>query len=84
MSTYCQENVHLNPLKDIHYKGYKKPIKYKAIRVYDWGYCRNTIIKNLEISNKNEFASLASFSIYDKSKEKLTSTAIIFSPESIN
>ena len=34
MSTYCQENVHLNPLKDIHYKGYKKPIKYKFKNIY--------------------------------------------------
>lgn len=33
-STYCQENVHLNPLKAIHYKGYKRPIKYKFKNIY--------------------------------------------------
>ena len=33
-STYCQENVHLNPLKAIHYKRYKRPIKYKFKNIY--------------------------------------------------
>lgn len=55
---------------------YKEPARYKFCRVYDWGMTRETIVKDLEISNKNEYASLASFSIYDKVEKKLSSNDI--------
>lgn len=51
---------------------YKEPTKFKYCRVYDWGLTRNTIVKDLEINNKNEYASLASFSMYDKDNKEFT------------
>lgn len=51
---------------------YKEPKKTKYCRVYDWGMTRNSIVKDLEINNKNEYASLASFSMYDKNNKEFT------------
>ena len=34
---------------------YKEPTKFKYCRVYDWGLTRNSIVKDLEINNKNEY-----------------------------
>ena len=51
---------------------YKEPTKSEYCRVYDWGMTRNTIVKDLEINNKNEYAALASFSMYDKNDKEFT------------
>ena len=51
---------------------YKKPTKSQYCRVYDWGLARNSIVKDLEINNKNEYASLASFSMYDKTNKEFS------------
>lgn len=79
LSYYIKDGVdiHLNDGTIIH-KGievifyYKEPTKSEYCRVYDWGMTRNTIVKDLEINNKNEYAALASFSMYDKNDKEFT------------
>jgi hypothetical protein len=45
---------------------YKKPKKYQYIRNYDWGKIDTSVVKNLDISNKSEFATISSITVFDR------------------